>query len=86
MTHVRIPALLRQMYGAPSSATVAAATAGEAIWALDARWPGIADRILEPDGHLRPFLLLFVDGERAGTETLLRPGACLRIVPAVAGG
>lgn len=83
---VRLPALLQIMYGAPPVVPVTAATAGAAVRALDERWPGMADRILEPGGALRLYLLLFLDDEPAGTDTPLRPGACLRIVQSVAGG
>lgn len=86
MIEVRIPTLLRQMYGVPPAVQVEAATAVAAILALDRQWPGLSDRILEPEGSLRPYLLIFVNEEPAGPDTTLAPGARVRVVTSVAGG
>lgn len=86
MIEVRIPTLLQQMYGAPPAIAVDAATPLAAIAALDQRWSGMGDRILEPNGALRPYLLLFVDGDYATLSTPLHAGAQMRIVPSIAGG
>ena len=58
--------------------------------ALDARYPGMLARLLEPDGALRRYVNVFVDGEDVrwfdGVATAVPDGAELRIVPSVAGG
>lgn len=90
MVHVRIPAQIRRLYGAPARVTVAAATVRDAVQALDTLYPGMGDRLTEPDGHLRRWVNIFVDNEDirdlAGTETRLRAGCEVMIVPNIAGG
>ena len=50
------------------------------------RWPGMRDRVCDPGPVLRRHINVFVDGERAGLETPLPPGATLHVIPAVSGG
>ena len=54
---------------------------------LDARWPGMRDRLLDAGPQLREHINVFVDGERVrdlgspvGSESLVH------VIPAVAGG
>jgi molybdopterin converting factor small subunit len=60
------------------------------IVALDARFPGLGERLTEPHDEMRCWLNAFVDGEDVrvlkGMETALRPDAEIYIVPSVAGG
>lgn len=90
LIHVRIPAQIRRLYGAPARATVAAATVRDAVQALDALYPGMGERLTEPGGHMRRWVNIFVDNEDirdlAGVETPLRAGAEVTIVPSIAGG
>jgi molybdopterin synthase sulfur carrier subunit len=61
-------------------ATVAAIVDG-----LDARWPGIRDRLRDDIG-LRPHINVFVDGDRAGLDAPVRPGSTVHVIPAISGG
>jgi sulfur-carrier protein len=65
---------------------LSAATVGELIEALDARWPGMRDRLCDPTPRLRRHINVFVEGERAGLDTPLAPGARVFVIPAITGG
>jgi molybdopterin synthase sulfur carrier subunit len=87
---VRIPAQIRRLYGAQSWEPVEADTVGAVISALETRFPGMGERLTEPDGQLRRWVNVFVDGRDVhtlqGLDTPLGPGAKVYIVPSVAGG
>jgi sulfur-carrier protein len=86
MADVHLPATLPPLFeGLPRRLDVEAASVGEAIAALDARWPGLRDRICD-GGALRPHIRMFVDGERAELATPLAPGARLDVIAAISGG
>lgn len=74
------PALPRQV-DVPDVGTVA-----ELIASLDARWPGLRDRLCDEGPALREHINVFVDGERAGLSAPLRLGSVVIVLPAVAGG
>jgi molybdopterin synthase sulfur carrier subunit len=73
----------------PASGTDGAVTAGDALDALLADRPALADRVLA-DGTLRADVNLLVDGrdvrEDAGLETPVDPDAELALFPPVSGG
>ena len=79
-------ALLRLFPGAERRVELRACSVGEAIAALDARWPGMRDRLCDSTPALRRHLNIFVDGERARLETPLQPGAEMIVMTAVSGG
>lgn len=87
---VVIPAQLRQYTGEESSVQADGSTVNEVLGDLESKYPGIRDRICEPDGRLRRFVNVFVNGEdvRAldGIETPVKDGDEVGIIPAVAGG
>ncbi len=87
---VRIPAQIGRVYGAQSWERVEAEDVSRLIATLDARFPGLGERLTEPGGTLRRWINIFVNGEdiRAldGMATPLHPDAEVYIVPAVAGG
>lgn len=62
------------------------ATMTELIDALDARWPGMRDRVCEPGPRIREYINVFVDGDPADLAAPLGPHATVHILPAVAGG
>ena len=87
MATVVLPrSLVALVNGSERRAEVDGATVGDALMALDARWPGLLDRVCDPGPILRRHLNVFVDGERAGLTTPLPPGATLHVIPAVSGG
>ena len=79
-------ALLNLFPGCPKRVEVTASTVGEMIEALDARWPGMRDRLCDSTPRLRRHINVFIDGERAGLCTPLAPGARVFVIPAITGG
>ena len=80
------PALVALFPGAPRALEVPAATVGEMIDALDARWPGMRDRICDSTPRIRRNMNVFVDGRRASLETPLAPGTPVFVLTAISGG
>ena len=72
--------------GLPRRTSIDGATVAEVVAALDASWPGVADRILEPGPAIREHINVFVDGEPADLATPVPSGATVHVIPAVAGG
>jgi sulfur-carrier protein len=87
---VIIPAQLRQYTEDQSSVEVEASNVGEVLTQVDAKFPGIKERICESDGRIRRFVNVFVNGDdvRAldGPDTSVKDGDEISIIPAVAGG
>lgn len=80
-------ALVRLFPGAPRCVALAdAATVAEAIAALEARWPGMRDRLCDSTPAIRRHVNVFVAGEKARLETPLPPGAEMIVMTAVSGG
>ena len=69
---------------------VEASDLGSAIEALDARYPGFKDRLLDEKGELRQFVNVYLNDEdvRLGSGLKAKVGEKdeISIVPAVAGG
>lgn len=87
MAEVILPrSLVALVAGSERHAHVEAGTVREALEQLDARWPGLLDRICDPGPVLRTHLNVFVNGQRAGLATPLRPDSTLHVIPAVSGG
>jgi len=70
----------------PRRLDVDAGTVNEAIDRLNERWPGIRDRLCEPGPALRRHVNVYVDRERAGLETALRPDSRVDVISAISGG
>ena len=87
---VRIPTQLRTLTGGAGEVEVEGATVGDALKALDAAHPGLAERLFDDSGGLRRFVNVFVADEDVrfleGLDTPVADGQTLSIVPAVAGG
>ena len=79
-------ALVRLFPGAPRQVEVEAGSVAEAIAALDRLWPGMADRLRDSTPAIRRHLKVFVEGERAGLDTPIRPGGEMLVLTAVSGG
>ena len=54
--------------------------------ALDARWPGMRDRLCDSRPAIRRHINVFVDGEKAALDTPLAPGTEVIIMTAISGG
>ena len=87
---VRVPTQLRPLTGGQGEIEVEGATVGEALKALDAAHPGLAERLFDDGGALRRFVNVFLADEDVrfldGLETPVSAGQTVSIVPAVAGG
>ncbi len=87
---VRIPSSLRRLTGSAAVIEETAATVGELIARLDARFPGFGARICEPDGQLKRHINIFINGvnlrDRQGMQTALGADDEVLIAPAMAGG
>ncbi|MDN2580411.1 hypothetical protein [Aquibium sp. ELW1220] len=58
----------------------------ETIDEHDRPWGGMGDRIRETRPAIRERMNVFVDGDRAGLETPLAPGAEVYVLTAIIGG
>ncbi|MDJ1160089.1 MoaD/ThiS family protein [Chelatococcus sp. SYSU_G07232] len=84
---VRLPVLLLNLFPtAERRVELSVATVGELVDALEARWPGMRDRICDSTPAIRRHINVFVDGERASLDTRLAPGADVFILTAISGG
>ena len=84
---VSLPApLVRLFPGAVRQLEVTASTVGEVVDALDARWPGMRDRLCDSTPRIRRQINVFVDGERGTLATPLAPGAKVIVMMAIVGG
>lgn len=87
MAEVYLPGSLLALFpGAPRRLTVEAATVHELLLALDARWPGLWDRLADAGPVVREHVNIFVDGEKSELSTTLQPEAVVRVIPALSGG
>ncbi|MDQ6719794.1 MAG: MoaD/ThiS family protein [Candidatus Dormibacteraeota bacterium] len=90
MPQFRIPGPLRRLSGGQMTVEVDATDLGSAIEALDARYPGFKDRLLDDNGELRQFVNVYLNDEDVRLGPGLKAGVTekdeISIVPAVAGG
>ncbi len=90
MATVRIPTPLRKYTQGQEEVTAAGKTVGELIGDLEARFPGIKERICDDKGALRRFVNVFVKDEDVrflkNLDTPVGDGDEVSIVPAIAGG
>ncbi|MDX8434201.1 MULTISPECIES: MoaD/ThiS family protein [Mesorhizobium] len=83
----RLPGVLIDLFpGAPRRVELPASTVKEMIDGLDARWPGMRDRICDSRPAIRRHMNVFLDGERATLETRLAPGTEVFVLTAISGG
>ncbi len=80
------PILVRLFPGCERRVELRAASVGEAIDALDRRWPGMRDRLCDSTPRIRRHINVFVSGERAVLETRLPEGAEMLVMTAISGG
>ena len=86
---VSIPTILRSYTDGAKSVEGSGQTLSELITDLDARHPGLGDRLLD-DGKLRRFVNVYKNDEDVrflgGLDTELADGDNVTVLPAVAGG
>jgi molybdopterin synthase sulfur carrier subunit len=90
LPHFRIPGPLRRLSDGEVTVDVEATDLGSAIEALDARYPGFKDRLLDDKGDLRQFVNVYLNDEDVrlgpGLKAKVAEKDEISIVPAVAGG
>ncbi len=90
MAQFRIPGPLRRLSDGEITVAVQASDLASAIEALDSRYPGFKDRLLDENGELRQFVNIYLNDEdvRLGPGLHAKVGEQdeISIVPAVAGG
>ena len=87
---VRIPSLLRGQVGGSRSIQASGSTVGHALDDIEARFPGFKERVIDPNGTIKQFVSIFINGEDVryiqSLDTPLQDGDQVSILPAVAGG
>ncbi len=87
---VRIPTPLRALTEGQGELKIEAASVKDLIRRLDERHAGLRERLCEEGGAVRRFINIYVNEEDIrflqGTDTALKPGDQVSIVPAIAGG
>ncbi len=90
MAQFRIPGALRSLSGGQVTVAVEAGDLASAITALDARYPGFKNRLLDENGEIRQFVNVYLNDEDvrlgAGLRAKVQEKDEISIVPAVAGG
>lgn len=90
MPKVRIPTPLRKLTDGVAEVEVTGADLRAVLDDLQAKHPGIRERLLDDDGQLRRFVNVFVRDEDVrfldGLDTPIGEQDTVSIVPAVAGG
>ena len=89
--NVRIPTTMRPLTGGEKLVELDAGPLLQVIAALEAKHPGMGERLLDSDGALRKFVNIFVDDDDDvryldGLDTNVDDGWTVSIIPAVAGG
>lgn len=87
MPTVHIPPQMRDLTGGAAQVEIEAATLRQAIDALEARFPGMRERLCRDD-ELAPGLQASIDETMAtrSLRTPLKPGSELHFLPAFGGG
>lgn len=87
---IRIPTPLRKLTLDQDLVEVAPGTVGTAIAELQARFPGIKERLVDDTGQVRRFVNVYVNEEDIrflqNNDTPLKDGDDVSIIPAIAGG
>lgn len=87
---VRLSTPLRRLVDGAAEVEGTGASVRALIQELDGRFPGFGARVLDDDGEIREFVLVYVNQRDAralgGADTGLRDGDEVAILPAMAGG
>jgi molybdopterin synthase sulfur carrier subunit len=90
MAKVRIPTPLRKFTGGAEEVPASGATVSAVVNDLEAHHPGIKERLCDPDGKVRRFVNIYVNGDDirflSNLETAVKDADEVSIVPAIAGG
>ncbi len=87
---ILIPTPLRRYTNGEAKVGASGETVGDVLTDLDERYPGLKERVCDPDGEIRRFVNVFVNGENVrklqGAATPVKGGDEVGIIPAMAGG
>lgn len=90
MATVLVPTPLRRLTGGQAKVEANGNDIGNLILAIDAQYPGVADKLLDDDGNIKRFINVFVNNDEVrslqGLHTPVSPDDKVSIVPAMAGG
>ena len=90
MPTIRVPSALRTLTGGASDVEVSAATVRDALAELDKKHPGVAAKVLDGAGAVKPFIRIYVGpddiGGLSGLATTVAARDEISIIPAIAGG
>ena len=88
--HVILPRGLREYSEGKDSIELRAGNLADAVAQLNARFPGLGYRLLDDQGKMRRYVLVFVNEDSvahlAPEGVRLRDGDVVHILPSVAGG
>jgi sulfur-carrier protein len=79
-------ALIDLFPNAPARVIIEADTVAALIRALDHRFPGMADRLVDETPAIRRHLNVFVDGEKATLTTPVHATSLVYVLTAMSGG
>ena len=87
---VRIPTPLQKLTADKGEVSADGATVQDLLQDLDRQYPGLKDRLCDPNGRLRRFVNVYVNEEDIRflkqEATPLKDGDEVSIIPAIAGG
>ena len=87
---VRIPSPLRSLTKGQAEVQAAADSVGSLIEDLEKQYPGLKERLIDDGGEVRRFINFYVNEEDirflTGSQTPLKDGDEISIIPAIAGG
>jgi molybdopterin synthase sulfur carrier subunit len=90
MPTVRVPSALRTLTRGAADIEVEATTVRDALVELDRLHPGLAMKLLDAAGSVKPFIRIYVGPEDIqalhGLDTKLTERDEIQIIPAIAGG
>jgi sulfur-carrier protein len=87
MAVVWIPSLLQNLTGGEEKLAVSGVTVGEIIDNLEARFPGIKERLVD-GGEIRPHIAVAIDGDVSpeGLDQDVEESSEIHFIPALSGG
>lgn len=87
MAEVHLPKTLLALFdGLEPVQSADGATVADALAGLDARWPGLLDRLCEPGPALRRHIKVFVDRAPAELDTPVPAAGRIDVITAITGG
>ena len=90
MATVLVPTPLRRLTGGQAKIIIEGNDIGSLLQAVDQKFPGIAEKVLDGDGNVKRFINVFVNDNEIrtlqGLQTPVSESDRVSIVPAMAGG